>query len=225
MIDLKNLVGKESLLYVWQKIKSTFAKKTDLPTKTSELTNDSGYKTTDTTYDDVTTTTHGLMTAADKVKINSVESGAQVNPTGLSAFTNDGNYVVDASYVHTDNNLTAALVKKINDAGSSTFDGAYENLTGKPDLTVYQTAAQVNTAIDTKTATAVRYKGTVASSSALPTTGMVNGDMYNLEDTGMNTVWNGTTWDDQAPTIDLSGYVKTSDLSEITNAEIDTICV
>lgn len=32
-----------------------------------------------TTYNDVTTTTHGLMTAADKVKLNGIASGAQVN--------------------------------------------------------------------------------------------------------------------------------------------------
>ena len=35
--------------------------------------------TQDTTYQDATTTTHGLMTAADKVKLNGIAAGAQVN--------------------------------------------------------------------------------------------------------------------------------------------------
>lgn len=34
---------------------------------------------TNTTYNDVTTTTHGLMTAADKVKLNGIATGAEVN--------------------------------------------------------------------------------------------------------------------------------------------------
>lgn len=41
---------------------------------------------TDTTYEDVTTTTHGLMTAADKVKLNGIEEGA--NKTIVDASLN-----------------------------------------------------------------------------------------------------------------------------------------
>ena len=33
--------------------------------------------------------------------------------TALSEFTNDANYVVDASYVHTDNNFTDSLKTKL----------------------------------------------------------------------------------------------------------------
>ena len=181
-------------------------------------------------------------TADEKAKLTGIAAGAEVNvnadwskdtgdaailnkPTKLSEFTNDGNFVTDASYVHTDNNLTAALVEKINAAGNSTFTGSYTDLTNKPDLTQYQTATQVETAIASATTTAVRYKGSVASVDKLPTTGQKTGDLYNITATGMNTVWNGTAWDDQAPTVDLSGYVQTADLDEITNTEIDTICV
>lgn len=45
------------------------------------------------------------------------------------------------------------------------------------------------------------YKGSVSSESALPTTGMKNGDVYNIESessygsAGMNVAWNGTSWD------------------------------
>ena len=41
----KKYVDNDGLLYFWQKIKNTFAKTSDVPTKTSDLTNDSGYIT------------------------------------------------------------------------------------------------------------------------------------------------------------------------------------
>lgn len=44
-IMAKKYVDNDGLLYFWQKIKNTFAKTSDVPTKTSDLTNDSGYIT------------------------------------------------------------------------------------------------------------------------------------------------------------------------------------
>lgn len=86
-------------------------------------------------------------------------------------------------------------------------------------------------ALKTDVQSAVHYKGTVATYSALPSTGLVVGDLYNVEQAdaahgvraGDNVVWNGSAWDVQAGTVDLSGYVQASDLVEITNAEIDAI--
>lgn len=42
----KKYLDDNGLLYFWQKIKNTFAKTTDIPTKTSDLTNDSGFIST-----------------------------------------------------------------------------------------------------------------------------------------------------------------------------------
>ena len=41
----KKYVDNDGLLYFWQKIKNTFAKTSDVPTKTSDLTNNSGFIT------------------------------------------------------------------------------------------------------------------------------------------------------------------------------------
>ena len=41
-----------------------------VPTKTSELVNDSGFKTTDTTYSVATTSANGLMSSSDKTTLN-----------------------------------------------------------------------------------------------------------------------------------------------------------
>ncbi|KAA8829349.1 hypothetical protein [Bifidobacterium tissieri] len=66
----------------------------------------------------------------------------------------------DTYKVLSDNNLTDALVKKINDAGSSSFNGAYDALTGKPSIggkeiaSGDQTAASLGLATPTDVTTA-----------------------------------------------------------------------
>ena len=81
---------------------------------------------TDTTCNEATTSTAGLMSAADKTKLNSIDNNADVNiiekvkvngsiltpdankavnikvPTKTSDLTNNSNFVSDASYVHID---------------------------------------------------------------------------------------------------------------------------
>lgn len=89
---------------------------------------------------------------------------------------------------------------------------------------------QVNNGLQSLTS-AVKYRGSVASFSALPTSGQSVGDMYNIKAAGGtdangttiragdNAVWNGSGWDDQAGTVDLSNYY-TKD--EINGAVIST---
>lgn len=68
------------------------------------------------------------------------------------------------------------------------------------------------------------YKGTVATYAELPTSGQSIGDVWNVTENGHNYAWSGTAWDDLGGDVDLSEYVKHSELIAITNAEIDTIC-
>lgn len=67
------------------------------------------------------------------------------------------------------------------------------------------------TEIDAKVASVYKYRGTVASYSNLPSTGLTVGDVYNVEDTGDNYAWTGTEWDKLGGTIDLTDYVKNTD--------------
>ena len=54
-------------------------------TLTPDATNDKvTIAATDTTYSDVTTSTHGLMTASDKTKLNGIATGAEVNQNAFS---------------------------------------------------------------------------------------------------------------------------------------------
>lgn len=67
------------------------------------------------------------------------------------------------------------------------------------------------TEIDTKLVAIYKYRGTTASYSNLPSTGLTVGDVYNVEDTGDNYAWTGTEWDKLGSTIDLTDYVKNTD--------------
>ena len=83
---------------------------------------------------------------------------------------------------------------------------------------------QVNNGLQSLTS-AVKYRGSVASFSALPTSGQSVGDMYNVKAAGGtdangtairagdNVVWNGSGWDDQAGTVDLSNYYTKSEIN------------
>ena len=65
-------------------------------------------------------------------------------------------------------------------------------------------------------AAALKYQGSKASYSNLPTTGNVKGDVWNVNDTGKNYAWSGEAWDDLGGTIDLSGLQpKDADLTAI----------
>ena len=86
-------------------------------------------------------------------------------------------------------------------------------------------------ALKTDISSVYRYKGSVASYSLLPTSGQVAGDIWNVETAdaihnikaGDNVAWNGSAWDNLSGILDLSSYVKQSDITIITNDEIDVM--
>lgn len=131
-----NLTG---LSYYHNKIKALFATKTELGDKVDKVSG-KGLSTND-------------YTTTEKNKLNGIATGAQVNvietikvnntaltpsskavnitvPTALSDLTNDGNFVTDASYVHTDNNYTSAEKTKLSGiaAGAEVNQNAFSNI-------------------------------------------------------------------------------------------------
>lgn len=90
------------------------------------------------------------------------------------------------------------------------------------DLSGYATKSDI--------ADGVRYKGSVDTYSALPTS-PAKGDLYNVKaaDTthgvraGENVVWTGSAWDTYGGVIDLSDYIKTADITLVTNSDIDAM--
>ena len=94
------------------------------------------------------------------------------------------------------------------------------------DLSNYYT----KTEIDSKISSVYSFKGSVVSESNLPTTANI-GDVYNVEDTGMNYAWTGTEWDSLGTINDLSIYLTKNDAEKTyqtiensyTKSEVDNI--
>ena len=69
-------------------------------------------------------------------------------------------------------------------------------------------------ALKSEISTAYKYKGSKATYSALPSDGNEVGDVWNVEDTGMNYAWTGEEWDALGQVFEIQA---------ITNGEIDSI--
>lgn len=161
----------------------------NIPTKTSDLNNDSNF-VVDANYVHI----DNNYTSAEKTKLSGIESGAEVNdidtikvngttqtitskavditvPTKLSDLNNDNNTVTDASYVHTDNNYTSSEKAKL----SGIESGAQVN--------VDEVVVSDETAIteDTK----LYIESTDLDGQYLP----VEEDIYSTTETKTNKVW------------------------------------
>ena len=232
---------------------SGYAKTTDLPTKVSDLTNDGDGTTGSKFATEAYVNTNGGK--IDKIKVNGTEqtiTNKAVDitvPTKTSDLTNDSNFAVDASYVHTDNNYTTAEKNKlsgiaagaqVNKIESIKVNGTAQTITSKAvDITVptnnnqltngagYQTASEVQTAINSAISGITGIDFQVVKS--LPATG-TKGVIYLISNSGTGTniydeyIWVTNRFEKIGTTeIDLSNYYNTTNLLALTNQEIDTI--
>ena len=182
---------------------------------------------TNTTYSDATQSAHGLMSAADKKKLDGVETNANnyVHPTtsGNKHIPSGGSagqflkWSADGTAVWANDNNTT-----YSDATQSTH--GLMSVNDKKKLDAYPAYSTIQSTYATKSEITNMYKycGSVASADKLPTTGQRVGDVYNIEaaskygGAGMNVAWNNTAWDPL-------GEIFT--ITAITNAQIDAICV
>ena len=95
------------------------------------------------------------------------------------------------------------------DAFDTNMQQAMAVVNGKADA-----SALANYALKTDITNMYKYKGSVATVSALPSSDNTTGDVYNVEASGMNYAWNGTEWD---------ALGETFSISSISNSDIDTI--
>lgn len=79
-----------------------------------------------------------------------------------------------------------------------------------------QVQQTVNSAVQTAVSAVYKYKGSVANQGALPSEpAPATGDVYNVEDTGMNYAWNGTQWDALGTVTTLASLGVTASATEL----------
>lgn len=139
-------------------------------------------------------------------------------PTVTNDLTNELKANYDAAYTHSQSahapaNAQANVIEtiKVNNTALTPTDKAV-NIMVPTSVASFSDAS--NYALKSDITNVYKYKGSVATSSALPSSNQTTGDVYNVEDTGMNYAWNGTAWD-------ALGEILT--IESITNAEIDAM--
>lgn len=104
------------------------------------------------------------------------------------------------------NTVTHALGEKLD---QSIYQADKSTFALKTDLTPLATKAEVEEKLAGAVASVYRYKGSVAAEDQLPKQDQVIGDVYNVEDTGMNVAWDGKKWDKLGSVINLTPYATT----------------
>lgn len=146
----------------------------------------------------------------DKIKVNGteqtiVDKAVDITvPTEVSDLTNDSGY-------QTASDVQGAI-------GTALANG------NNP----YQTEEDVALSISSAVASAYKYRGSVATYNDLPASGQAVGDVWDVQDTGVNYAWTGNEWDDLGPYVDTSVLWtsttgQTNTLEAMTTAEIDAI--
>lgn len=171
-----------------------------VPTKTSDLTNDSNF-VSDASY----VHTDNNYTTTEKNKLSGVASGAQVNK-------------IESIKV---NGTAQTITSKAVDITVPTNNNQLTNGAG------YQTASEVQTAINSAISGITGIDFQVVAS--LPATG-TKGVIYLISNSGTGTniydeyIWVTNRFEKIGTTeIDLSNYYNTTNLLALTNQEIDTI--
>lgn len=255
MANSKKALDENGVLYLWGKVKTyvaTAIANIKLPSKTSDLTNDSGFITAKDVPEGAAasstvpkmdgTAAAGTETAfarGDHVHPSDTTKVDKVEGKGLSAndYTNEEKAKLGGVEANA-NNYTlpdaSASVKGGVTVGTN-VDVSGGKISVKNGTTNQKGVVQLSSAtdeVDAKMSSALEYKGSKDTYADLPTTGNKKGDVWNIVNAdaahgvnaGDNVAWNGTTRDVLAGTMDLSAYMLAEDLVAISNTELDNIC-
>ncbi len=203
---MSKYLDSNGLLYLWNsKIKPALAKYVPLAggTMTGKLKL-SGAPTED-------------MDAATKKYVDDSVASAGGGDMLKSVYDTNGNGIVDNA-----EKVGGHTVGKDVPEDAVFTDTTYENATasapGLMSAADYAKLAGFSPASDYAKKSDIsglyKYKGSKASYSLLPTEGNEVGDVWNVEDTGMNYAWTGEAWDALGAAFEIEA---------IANGEIDTI--
>ena len=159
--------------------------------------------------------------SAEDISYDNTASQAQASSVQEALdelFTNKLN-VSDAQNTYATKTSVSTISGKIPEAASTDnllvdTNAMNAALAGKANKAEVYTKGEV----DAKVSSVYKYKGSVANEAALPEDSNTTGDVYNVEDTGMNYAWDGTQWDKLGGDVDLTSYL-TKESAETTYAK------
>ena len=177
-----------------------------VPTKTSDLTNDGDGQSNFATEAYVAQEGGKI----DVIKVNSVTqviTNKTVDitvPTATSDLTNDSDF-------QTGTDVDSAISDALANSGDP-----------------YMVESDVDDKIDAALVSVLDYKGAVPTYADLPASGNKKGDVWDVQDTGINYAWNGSSWDALGSSVDTSAFWtsttgQTNTLVAITTSQIDAL--
>lgn len=203
---MSKYLDQDGLLYLWNsKIKPALAKYLPLAggTMTGKLKL-SGAPTED-------------MDAATKKYVDDSVGNAGGGDMLKSVYDTNGNGIVDNAE-KVGGHTVAKDVPEDAAFTDTTYEAATASTSGLMSAADYAKLAAFSEASEYAKKTDVsglyKYKGSKANYALLPATGNEVGDVWNVEDTGMNYAWTGDGWDALGTMFEIEA---------ITNTEIDTI--
>ena len=192
---------------------------TVIPSKTSQLTNDSGFITSASLPEEVFVVTYN-GTTGDKT-FAEIRTAYSANKVVILNY-NGSTYVLEyciASY---------CVFAKAGTAGEGTAEQgfiAYVICTSGDEWSRSTLTITSKTYVDNlvnSLGTLLNFKGTKATVAELPSSGNNAGDVWIVTEDSAEYVWNGTSWEQFGPTIDLSGYLQIEDLANSTGISTTT---
>lgn len=194
----EKVLKTSGLLHLWDIIKSSFvAKESGKGLSSNDYTTDEKTKLAGIAEN----ANNYILPQATKQNLGGVKTGSSVSSTeGLVAAP-----IINGVVYYKDTDTTYSQATTSKDGLMSSSD--YLKLSQFGDASIYALKSDISAMY--------KYKGNVATVSMLPSTGNTSGDVYNVEENGMNYAWTGTEWDA------LGGLLE---VEAITNDEIDDIC-
>lgn len=166
-----------------------------------------GIPAQDTTYEDATAAVHGLMSTADKAKLDGIAEGANKYELPVAGADLGGvkttSKVADAAGYEAAPIIEGVVYYKNDNTEYDEATGSAHGLMSAADKTKLDAFGDASTyALKEDISAVYRVKGSVDTYAELPATGNKKGDVYNVrkgsgegEEDGMNYVWDGTKWD------------------------------
>lgn len=197
--------------------------KPTIPSKTSDLTNDSGFITSSDIPEGAAASTTvpkmaGVATVGTEMAF---ARGDHIHPSDTTKVDKiQGKGLSTNDYTTEEKNKLSGVATgaQVNVIETIQVNGQAQVPSGKNvNITVPTTVAQLtdagNYALKSELSGVYKYKGSVANFEALPEDA-TTGDVYNTEDTNMNYAWNGEAWDPLGEIFEIEN---------ISNSDIDGI--